>query len=492
MSNIVVDFVVIGSGPSGWAALHALVALGKKPLLIDIGFNSEKNHAASTALVDEQIDFSLKSRHGSTYMYEYPADSIDVGNLKSKVPLSGAFGGLSTVWGTNLQLCREACMKSNDGLDLEYSIATKTVLTNMFHSGASDDLDSVGFWPIPFSDSTPQSNRMKKIQGDLRSVFNAEPFVVGMARNATRGSATGCLLCGKCMTGCQFEAIFSTENQIKQLIDTNQITYVRAAVESIARGEGTVSVACTDLQIDQHFKVDAKHVFLGAGAIATGAILIKSKIVPTRVNLTETQVAYLPIFTLKPKPNETPNYTLSQVFVESQDGLTSSSSFHMSLYEPSEDWENRIKAVHPILGRLFSKMVIKRLIAGICFFPTSISGQLQLSLGEDMLVKVEEVRQVATLKISKKRLKALRKLMLRARLFPLVELAEFPPTGSSFHVGVLKHGKERCISNDGLTNFGVGLYIIDGAALRSLPTGPVTLSIMVNSTMIVNRVLAKQ
>jgi hypothetical protein len=492
MSNIVVDFVVIGSGPSGWAALHALVASGKKPLLIDIGFNNEKNHVATNAVINEQIDFSLKSRHGSTYMYEYPTNIIDAGNLKGKIPLSGAFGGLSTVWGTNLQLCRDACIKSNDGSDHEYNIATKTVLNNMFNSGALDDLNSVGFWPIPFSDSTPQSKRMEQIQVDLRRAFNAQPFVAGMARNATRGSATGCLLCGECMTGCQFEAIFSTENQIKQMIDANQITYLRATVERIARDEGEISVACIDIQFDQHFKVEAKYVFLGAGAIATGAILLKSKIVAPQVNLAETQVAYLPILAFKSRPSETSNYSLSQIFIESQDGLTSSSSFHMSLYEPSEDWGNRIKAVHPILGRLFSRLIMKHLIAGICFFPTLISGQLQLSLEEDVLVKVKEARHTSTLKISKRRLRDLRKLMLRARLFPLVEFAEFPPTGSSFHVGVLEQNKERCVSDDGLTNFGLGLYVIDGAALRALPTGPVTLSIMVNSTMIVNRVLAKQ
>lgn len=484
----IIPFVVIGSGPAGWAALEALVAQGKHPTLIDIGFRTERTAQSWTAPNTDSNNFSLKTRNGLTYMYDYPANRFEEGELKYKVPLSGAFGGLSTVWGTNLQLCREACL--SDVQDSEYTSAATSVLNAMFHSGSADDLDKIGRWPIPFKDTTPQSNRMRKIQKNLSNVFGDGPMIAGMARNATKGERTGCILCGECMAGCRYDSIFSTENRIDKLIWEGKIDVVTGIVERISSNTHFYDISCTSSDLESTFSIASSVVFLAAGSIASSAILMKSGLVHGEVTLRETQVAYLPILVPGFGSSEPTQYSLAQVFIESRSGLSSDASFHMSIYEPSEEWPQRIKAIRPILGRLFAWIFLKYVIAGICFLPSSLSGQLHLKLDESGVIKISDERPTQTVRKFKSVLKGFRRGSVRAGVFPLVEFAEFPSVGSSFHVGVLESDGERCLREDGSTSLGSGLHVIDGAALQVLPTGPVTLSIMVNATIIVNRVVA--
>jgi hypothetical protein len=105
------------------------------------------------------------------------------------------------------------------------------------------------------------------------------------------------------------------------------------------------------------------------------------------------------------------------------------------------------------------------------------------------LVKVSTERNSQTIREFKSRLRGYRRRLSLAGVIPMVEFAEFPSVGSSFHVGVLEVDGRRCLKEDGSTNLGMGLHVVDGTALQVLPTGPVTLSIMVNATMIVNRAL---
>ena len=480
----VLPFVVIGSGPAGWAALEALVAKGKYPTLIDIGQQAERSVLLSETA---SPDFSLKTRHGLSYMYDYPKDRIDEANLKYKIPLSGAFGGLSTVWGTNLQLCREACL--SDAQDDEYTAAAISVLNTMFHSGSSDDLDEIETWLVTFKDKTPQSDRMQKIQRKLSDVLRDSPLLAGMARNATLGEQTGCTLCGACMSGCNYGAIFSTERRIEQLISEGKINVFAGIVDRISSNNDLFKVSCTSIDLKSTFNITSSFVFLAAGSIASTAILMKSGIIPDHATLRETQVAYLPILVPGSAASQRSQYSLAQVFVESRNGLASDSSFHMSIYEPSDEWPQRIKTLRPILGRLFSWVLRRYVIAGICFLPSSLSGRLHLQLSELELVKVSTERNSQTIREFKSRLRGYRRRLSLAGVIPMVEFAEFPSVGSSFHVGVLEVDGRRCLKEDGSTNLGMGLHVVDGTALQVLPTGPVTLSIMVNATMIVNRAL---
>ena len=484
------EFVVIGSGPSGWASLEALVAQGETPVLIDIHYTDDETSETSGGHLKSEVGFSQKIRFGKSYMYDYPSDYLDVGSLRKKVPLSGAFGGLSTVWGSNLQLCHDACGRVRDPEQSDYVRAATEVLDRMFHCGESDDLDVVARWPVRFQDKTPQSMRMQNIQYTLKSLFQNENFVAGMARNATRGERSGCIACGKCMTGCDSEAIFSTEKRVRELIDSGKVHLVRGIVETIQRDDSYVIVNCSSVGKRENFTVAAHTVFLAAGAIASAAILMRSRIVGQAATLQETQVSYLPILVPRMKSTEKSRYSLSQVFIESRRGISAQGSFHMSLYEPSDDWPDRLRAVRPFLGRLFARIVERSVIVGICFLPSSESGKLELHLGNDGVVSVFEKRLEHTLRTFKKRLRDLRRLLWKEGIIPLVEFAEFPNVGASFHVGALESEGAPSINEDGLTSFGDGLYVIDGAALRIVPTGPVTLSIMVNATMVVNRLLA--
>ena len=481
--------MVVGSGPSGWASIEALVALGECPTLIDIYYTDRTTDHLEGSSFDIKDGFSQKNRFGKSYMYAYPQDSIDVGTLRSKVPLSGAFGGLSTVWGSNLQLCHEACGTVRDADQIDYVHAAMEVLGRIFHCGDNDDLDEVARWPVPFLDKTPQTLRMKRIQSLLEEVAENEKFVAGMARNATRGERSGCIACGKCMTGCEAGAIFSTEQRISELIEAGKVHLVRGIVETIHKDSSHVIVNCSSVDRSEKFVIEAHTVFLAAGAIASASILMRSGIIGKKATLQETQVSYLPILVPGMKSTSKSHYSLSQVFLQSRSGISGSGSFHMSLYEPSDEWPDRLRLIRPVLGRLFAGVISRYVIVGICFLPSNESGRLELNLGDDGVVRVIESRSPLTVKHFKKQLRSLRQLLWKKGIIPLVEFAEYPNVGASFHVGVLESGGIRSIHDDGLTQFGAGLYVVDGSALRTVPTGPVTLSMMVNATMTVNRAL---
>ena len=483
----IAPFVVVGSGPAGWSALEALVAGGRRPTLIDIGIRDALRLPSNDLSSSDAASFSLKTRHGSSHMYHYPSNQIEQGELRHKIPLSGAFGGLSTVWGTNLQLCREACLE--EFVDREYTTAVDAVLGSMFHSGGIDDLTEVSSWSGPFEDATPQSTRMRELQIRLARLFSSGPYVAGMARNATRGGRTGCILCGGCMSGCKYGAIFSTEEKVDELISKNKIDVVNALVNQVSHNGELIELTCIGLDDQDPFTISASSVFLAAGSIATTSILMRSGVVPRVTSLDETQVAYLPMLLPGLPSKVETSYTLAQVFVESRNGLAAPSSFHMSIYEPSSEWPERIRAIRPILGKMMSWFMKRYLIAGICFLPAARSGHLELRIESSGIVRISAKRPNEIVREFRSRLRRFRRSVLRAGLFPLVEFAEFPSVGSSFHVGVLKSEGRRCVEGDGSITGCPGLYVVDGASLQALPAGPVTLSVMVNATMIVNRVL---
>lgn len=485
-SESIESYVVIGSGPAGWGALEALVAVGRRPILIDIGLRDIQTRSSKHKRQQYPINFTHKTRHGSSHMYSYPESLVNAGSLKYKVPLSGAFGGLSTVWGTNIQLSREACLK--DLTESEYQAASSAVLGAMFHCGAKDDLEQVAEWPIQFSDVTPQSNRMRTLQARFSKCLSQSPYVAGMARNATRGYQSGCVLCGECMSGCRYGAIFSTENRINQLAKDNKIEVVDGIVTRVAFNGEFIEIYCENPHNKSGFCVNASTVFLAAGSLASAAILMRSELIPNTTSLRETQVAYVPILAPSFPASSGDLYTLAQVFIESRGGLCSESSFHLSLYEPSTDWSDRIKKVRPLIGRCVSWLIKRYLIAGICFLPSALSGQIMLRLLESGEVSVSIVRPKQTIHSFRTRLRAFRRAVVPAGIFPLVEMSEFPDVGSSFHVGVLEANGRRCLGDDGSVQSCPGLYVVDGASLQAMPAGPVTLSIMINATIIVNRI----
>ena len=100
MTEIIAEDVVIGSGPTGWAACMGVWSRGGRPLVIDVGYTANSRTGES---VIRNPTVKSKTLFGSEHMYTFPLKELQLLPPEGVIPLSGALGGLSTVWGAGIQ-----------------------------------------------------------------------------------------------------------------------------------------------------------------------------------------------------------------------------------------------------------------------------------------------------------------------------------------------------------------------------------------------------
>lgn len=477
--NELIEYVVVGSGPAGWSTSMALIEKGITPTVIDIGLTEFKNDPNFFIPGGIKNGISTKTNFGSRHMYQYPSQRSTAFDSVGQLPISGAFGGLSTVWGANLQGCLEACRINSEDELIEVQNAFNFVLGQIPHCGKSDRLDQVFPWPKDFVDETPQSQRMEKMCLNYQQHSDEYSFLLGMARNASAGLKTGCIGCAECMNGCPANVIFSTKSSFQEMISSSKVKYKKGIVSSIHPTDRGWTISIEDSENQTIEQIDAINVYLAAGSIATSILLSRSQLIPDEVTLQDTQVFYLPMVSRMDKEPLTNVYSLSQVFVSSKDVQHGPSSFHLSLYENGKDWRDRLQKKYGVVARVIPRKATKLLVAAIGFLPSSESGRISIKRQNGIQVSLQPRKNQK--KLVRNLIRKLRPDLLRLGLFPVNKFTEIPSCGSSFHVGVLESEHGKIINNLGMINGKNNLFITDGCALNVLPTGPVTLSIMANA-----------
>ena len=203
--------IVIGTGPAGWASCLTLIQNGIKPLVLDIAGQDLDKLQRQSPSPAASSGLAKKGSFGSTSMYNYPtSNKIYFENLDS-IPLSSEMGGLSNVWGSNIQNLQKSQAKAwgDEATNMFESITE--ILKEFPHSGKKDSLEEISAWPIDFPAETPNSPRMKKILNRCEKLSSRAKWSIGQARNATAGVNCGCTMCGKCLTGCPEDIIFNTK-----------------------------------------------------------------------------------------------------------------------------------------------------------------------------------------------------------------------------------------------------------------------------------------
>jgi ferredoxin len=478
--------VVIGTGPAGWASVLTLIENGMKPLVLDIAGQTTDSLTRSLPSEIKGSGMVKKSLNGSTSMYKYPVDErISFDNLDS-IPLSSELGGLSTVWGSNIQSLQagQAIAWGQDSLEIDESI--REILAHIPHSGNRDSLESISRWPLDFPDKTPNSPRVKNILKRAERVATNVNWRIGQARNATAGFNSGCVLCGKCLTGCPEKVIFSTNKFFQEWILQGKIDFKRFFVKQITQYQDKWELQGLDSASNSESSLMTEKLILATGSIATTVLLSNSNLIPEVSELSDTQVFYFPLFSFRDSPRNSSEYALAQIFVSSKDSALEKSAFHYSLYENSETIKSRVSSIYPKLSNLIPGIIFKQILSGIGFIHSSVSGKLEIS----------QINARASVKgiVSDKSRKAIWLTFLttfwslvKIGLLP-IPIFLIPSVGSSYHVGVLRSGNLKVLTDGKLTNKD-NLFCVDGTALPILPTGPTTLLIMANSRRITKKML---
>ena len=296
--------IVIGSGPSGVAAAHALLARGRRVLMIDAGYNLEPERAAALnayletpaaqrtprpAWVEESDReasnaIPKKLLFGSEFPFAGAEEHLGLRTEGVGLKPSLAVAGLSNVWGAALAPYAPKDTQDwpvgADELAPHYRAALE--LTGM--SAALDDLEKLlplhaeQFGDLGLSN---QAAALAKTLNRNAEALKSEGVHFGRARVAIRANPNAeqqaCVKCGQCLSGCPFDQIYSANWTLNELRHRTNFEYRSDII--IQRVEETQTHTAAhgyERTSRAPISLNAERIFLACGVVPTTRILLNS------------------------------------------------------------------------------------------------------------------------------------------------------------------------------------------------------------------------
>ncbi len=288
--------VVIGSGPSGVAAAHALLARGVEVTVVDGGEVLEPHRAAQVDALraiappwtTQQLDglrgnlsasrrgIAQKRAFGSDFVYR-GVDFIRAG-ADIHWSASHATGGLSHVWGAAVLPWAEA--------DLAGWPITRAALFDREASlreivpmiGAQDDLDAQHPWAVAPDAALPLSRPMRQLLGhwqDNRAHLQHNGWRFGSARLAV--DLKTCVRCGLCLHGCPRGSIWTASAVLQRWVREGRVRHLPGLqVQVLRQHDDAIEVQALDRRSGEPVQLTADRVFLAAGTLASAWILART------------------------------------------------------------------------------------------------------------------------------------------------------------------------------------------------------------------------
>ena len=493
----VFDDVVIGSGPTGWAACEGIWSRGGSPTVIDIGYtngNQANESVLRSPMVKPKLSFD------ADYMYSYPLSEMTITSDLSTIPLSGGRGGLSTVWGAGIQPVSVCDLRGVPrDVSNQWMNSSNTLLRKMRYLGRADMLSERDPWPVEPSEAVHLSSRFSRIHRRVSSsslalddvvAFGSPRLAIGGRQPRYEGDVV-CTLCGQCMTGCPQGVIFDSGNQVVTGIHSRGGRYIQATVLKVVSaphstgGNHTIEVLA-QLHDGTIVSVLARRLFLAAGAIGSVIILQKSKLIPDRTVIRDSQMFYSSFFSLERYVPDELHMTTSQGYFSTKSGVNERDEFSVSIYESSDDFLVRLRSLVPrSLQFAISTegVLLKRVLPAIGFLSQDVSGRLVVeNRSGEIRISSEDNPETSTALINARRL-----LGRASRKIGLVQLPNpfsRPPIGSGFHVGASLPMGDLTKSPtdwDGRLQGVPNLRVVDTSSLPRIKAGSHTFMAMANA-----------
>jgi|694.fasta_scaffold22222_9 hypothetical protein len=494
------SFVVIGSGLSAYAAILGLVDRGIKPTVIDIAL--ESNESMQRYTNTSKSILAKKTLFESDHMYKYPLLDLDIQimeNSKINYHLTGALGGMSSVWGAGLQpLDLSTASKIPQDLQNNFYLAQIALLKKIPHSFVLDDLNIKYKWPIDdlsgtsiytsrfFENMLKKYSRKKNRMGEL---------LIGHPRLAVNqfDPENGCILCGKCLEGCPQGSILNSGNEIKKLNLAGKIDFIKGVVTSLKILESKMTEISYKTDSGEIKTINASHLFLGLGPIATPALLLKSDLITGPVKVKDSQVFYVMFLRLL-SFNRKQKFSLAQLVVTNNinQQVTSSENlndFNLSLFEYSNNWDSRLESMLKQINmdyRIFKslgKFLLKFLVSGIGFISTEDSGHILIEKDKLNNINISgQVSEDTKLKLTRYQSFIRKKLRLLGLIPVPTNLNKEPILGAGWHLGSgLPMGDCQYIDWGSRLHKTSNIYVIDATSLPEIKPGSHTFSAMINA-----------
>jgi choline dehydrogenase-like flavoprotein len=521
------DVIIVGSGPAGAAA--ALRLQSKDVIMLDVGVDApsvpekfDGNLFQIRNAEDNIFDLLIGSEfQGLENLYRRPKT-----NLKLKAPymrfitdgwrhltpigtenfggvISLSKGGLANGWGAGVYRFNDADL-SRFPIEYQHIKQYYDVLTE--HIGVSGMNDDLATWfikdeglqpPLKLSDfATSLLERYRAKAGEL----NEEGLYIGYPRLAVlterHNGREAFTYDHMDFFRPRSPAVYSPAYTIDQLVSNRHLDYRRHwLVERFEVMSGHVKVYAKNTVSGQQEFFEAKKLLLGAGALNTSRIVLRSATdTKTKLPILDNPLSAFPI--LSPRKvgmlsgkHDSAVAQLNLIL----SGNTSESSVQSTIYTTNASCRTDVLFDFPLPVKSTSNLLKYTAAATgvVLTFYNGIShpeNYVRLESDNSLTVNydAEPVHGTAEAKI----IRLLRKMGFLSH----PSLVQRLPMGSALHyAGLLpmreSPGRYECFP-DGQLQGSPGVHIIDGACFSSLPAKNLTFTIMANSMRIADTVSA--
>jgi choline dehydrogenase-like flavoprotein len=511
--------VVIGSGPAGVAATHALVDAGHRVTVLDAGdeieagrmdvfdalarsepkeWSPELTRHARDAFPVGLKHVPLKPAYGSLFPYALADPDLPVA-LENADPLpSLAYGGLSNSWGASILPFRQPDIADWPITLSELAPHYEAVLRFVPLAAERDELSTI--FPL-YNDSPgklargPQAQmllpRLRRHAVALRDAG----FSFGSSRLAIVTSAEHPRRCrdsGMCLHGCPYRSIYNASHTLDALIHNGDVDY-RGGVYVDRLTEANQSVT-----IDFHKRGDpgetsrltAARVFVGCGAISSTRLILESM---GRSHfsrrLRDSQYFVIPMLTTSASRASvaTQGNTLAQLYVELEDQRTSEHTIHLQLYGYNDLVLSALAARLPIGASSLERSLqplLGRLVVIQGYLHSADSPGLTIERDANGIRIVGDRGVTAATRVNR----VVRRLARAGRhlgMFPMLGFVQVGRPGKGNHLGgslpMRREPGELETDTLGRPRHWDRVHVVDAAIFPSVPATTVTLSVMANA-----------
>jgi len=513
------DIVVIGSGLSAIGAVKALVNNGIKPTVLDVGnvleedkkelidklhnkvpahwTSKDREQITSNDTVKNKGSIPKKLLFGSDYFYGKSNSYAKVLSQGSMPPFSYAKGGLSAGWGAAVLPASQIDIKDWPIDHNELDKYCQIILDDLPYSSVEDGL-SLNFPRMTHKNtqlqlSTRASILLDKLNKKVK--LKKDDTLYGEARLLVDTTDNGCQYCGECMSGCVYNSIYKSSNDIEKLQKNGEIEYFSEhLVHRLVEEDNKVLVEFFDKNgIKQTKKFDK--VFLAAGAVNSTRIILNSlKNTKKDLKLKTRGGFVVPVFSFKSLPIDWPVVnTQPSLFLEYRGDRLE----HWVHVQVASDNELLLKmlGLRTMQNNFISKL--KRWIANHTYlllvnYHSDHSGTYEVKLEGDTL-KTKHNPAYPQFKVLMRSWWKLFTILFKIGSIPIYPFAKL--NSGSYHVGgtlPMKNDPQDFETDKlgrlkGMNN----IHIVDTAVFPSLPGTTIGLLMMANSYRIVDKIFSK-
>ena len=533
LGGVLSHTIIIGSGP---AAAGAALALAGNPSIritvVDVGHRLGEEAAAAVermALLSpqqwHQDDLDLISAQPKdadvrglpekrSYGSDFPFLDIGqqsgvrgIGQVNTAV-ISGAYGGLSNVWGSQVMPFTPATFREWPVSASQMEHHYRAVLRDIPFAGEDDALSER--FPLlgrasPLPSLAPRTQSVLEAASRHSDTLRRYDILVGRARLAF--DSPQCVRCGLCMTGCPYSLIYTSASTFDRLRLEGRVDY-RSGLLAVHLGEeaGRPYVMARELAGGRPHRLDADQVLVACGAVGTTRLVLGSLgIFGQDIELAESVQFVLPMVSMQavPDPRQTTEFTLNQfnMAVATDDEWLNVAQIHFYPHNPAIT-EALPRFISTFAGGALVGQVIRHLTVGLGYLPSWASAPLRIRA--ERAVQLDDLPRLVMQGSDTEwtRTPMLRKVLSKVLrvapnldLWPVLPMMLMSAAGKSYHFGGSFPHRTKTV--DGLlTTDPMGrlkswrhIHLVDASVFPNVPATTFTLTIMANAHRIATEAL---